>query len=84
MCEFRKQEVHGSCLSSVRMHVFSPHLAEVSRASLARVTELCGAAFLEEEPILFYGHLDYRQQGGHPACTAGGLGLGLGLGLGAP
>ena len=52
MCEFRKQEVHGSCLSSVRIHDFSPHLGEVARASLARVTELCGAAFFGEN--LFY------------------------------
>ena len=33
---------------------FSPHLGEVARASLARVTELCGAAFLAEESILLY------------------------------
>ena len=28
-----------------RSHTFSPHLGEVARAFLARVTELCGAAF---------------------------------------
>ena len=27
---------------------------EVARVFLVRVTELCGAAFLEEEAILFY------------------------------
>ena len=27
------------------MSVFNPHLGEVARASLARVTELCGATF---------------------------------------
>ena len=32
--------------------VFSPHLGEVARASLARVTELCGAAFWRQN--LFY------------------------------
>ena len=37
--------------------VFSPHLGEVARAFLVRVTELCGAAFLAEESILFYASL---------------------------
>ena len=31
----------------------SPNLGEVARAFLVRVTELCGAAFLAEESILF-------------------------------
>ena len=33
--------------------LFSPHLGEVARAFLVGVTELCGAAFLAEESILF-------------------------------
>ena len=43
---------------------FSPHLGEVARASLARVTELCRVAFLAEASILFYSH----------SVVAGGLG----------
>ena len=37
----------------------STHLAEVVRAFLVRVTELCGAAFSAEESILFYSILFY-------------------------
>ena len=36
---------------------FSPHLGEVARAFLVRVTELWGVAFLAKESIIFYGSL---------------------------
>ena len=39
-------------MSSLRSWAFSPHLGGVARVSLARVTELCGAAFWRKH--LFY------------------------------
>ena len=42
--------------------IFSPHLGEVARASLARVTELCGAAFWRKiNSILLYLYLPYSR-----------------------
>ena len=44
--------LHSPDATSLDTSPFSPHLGEVARASLARVTELCGAAFWRKN--LFY------------------------------
>ena len=56
MLEYLSLSVGLSCnrVKPLETVARSPHLGEVARAFLERVTELCGAAFLAEESILFY------------------------------
>ena len=54
MCEFRMREVLGSCLFAIRacVHVFSPHLDEVARASVGAGNCVVTGCLLAEESIL--------------------------------